>query len=113
MQDVEEVIKRRKPDFVIMPSFEVLHSQENCFKIMTKEVEFKGQGNGSVKVPSTRRSQDRGQDLWNPGGHWSACLYTQWAPGSVRTLSQKLRWEVREETSGLDLCTGVPTSTPN
>lgn len=77
MQDVEEVIKRRKPDFIIMPSFEVLHSQENCFKIMAKEVEFKGQGNGSVKVPSTRRSQHRGQDLWNPGGHWSACLYTR------------------------------------
>lgn len=77
MHDVEEVIKRRKPDFIIMPSFEGLHSQENCFKIMAKEVEFKGQGNGSVKVPSTRRSQHWGQDLWNPGGHLSACLYTR------------------------------------
>lgn len=26
-----------------------------------------------------------------------------WAPGSVRTLSQKLRWEVCEEISGIDL----------
>lgn len=31
-----------------MPSFEVLHPQENCFKIMANEVTLKGQGNGSV-----------------------------------------------------------------
>lgn len=89
----KELLKKRKPDFIIMPSFEVLHPQENFFKIIAKEVGFKaGEMAQLVQClpvhqvpslspqhphghcayvcnPSTRMSQHRGQDLWNPGGH--------------------------------------------
>lgn len=127
MCDVEGVIKKRKPDFIIMPSFEVFHPQENCFKIMAKEVTFKGRGNSSVgtmlasasgsKLKPPAPTQTRPMSVTPaPGGPSTraktcgtleatdqlACTH-EWAPGSVRNLSRKLRWEVCEETSGIGL----------